>query len=353
MKNFLLVVRTAIVAVLFLPSLLFAQSNVKDLEFFVDDEIHAPIIEAKMESDWKLLRKGKAKPKYQPAQMTFYLNGGDSVVLNAKLKARGLFRRNFCLFPPVWVNFKGSDFSNSSVKEFDKIKLVTHCRDQTPYKQQLFQEYYIYKAYEMVTDYSFRTRLLKLNYVDSAAKKDIGENYGFLIETVEQLAGRLNSTVLPSTSQLHPQRLNLELATIMDVFQFMIGNTDWSVTAQHNVKILKSKDPTNYSPVAIAYDFDYCGLINASYAVPPEELGIESVAERKYRGFCRTEEEFQKVFDLFTEHKDEMIALFQDSELLDKQYKTEAVKYMEESLEIIGNPNLAKRFIIQDCRTNK
>jgi hypothetical protein len=139
----------------------------------------------------------------------------------------------------------------------------------------------------------------------------------------------------------------------MDVFQFMIGNTDWSVAGQHNVKILKSKDETNYEPIAVTYDFDYCGLINASYAVPPEVLGIESVAERKYRGFCRTDEEFQKVFDLFTSHKDEMIALFQDSELLDKQSKAEAVKYMEESLEIIGNPSLSKRYIKDDCRTTQ
>ena len=56
---------------------------------------------------------------------------------------------------------------------------------------------------------------------------------------------------------------------------------DFSLAALHNIK-LSGKNGTKFIPVA--YDFDYSGIVETFYAIPPSELQIESVRERLYRG---------------------------------------------------------------------
>ena len=339
------------VAWLFLPNHLSGQNSLSDLEFFIDNDSEADMIDVKLFSDWKLLAKSKRQedPEYQPATMTFYFSGSDSVEVDVRIKPRGIFRKSHCLFPPFWVNFDEEDFSNSSVNKYDKLKLVTHCRESDSYKQQMIIEYYAYKMYEIISDYSFRTRLIKINYADTVNKKSPGANYAFFLEDLDQIAERNESEAIESSS-MHPERLNRDITTVMDIFQYMIGNTDWSVVTGHNIKLVKPNDPTQYNPIGIPYDFDYCGLVNASYAVPPLDLDIESVTDRVYRGFCRTDEEFQKAFDMIASHEEEILDLFRNSELLDKRRKAQAVSYLEESFEIIKNPSLAKREIKSMCR---
>ena len=191
---------------LFFSYSLLAQNELADFEFFIENELNEELLEVKLESDWKLLRKSKGQedPEYQPAQMTFYLSETDSVEVNLKIKPRGEFRRKHCLFPPIWLNFDRDDFANSSVNLHDKIKLVTHCKDQDTYKQQMIIEYYIYKMYELFTDYSFRTRMIKINYVDTLNKREPGWNYAFLIEKLDQVAER-NLHNLRNRSDHHAQ----------------------------------------------------------------------------------------------------------------------------------------------------
>ena len=63
----------------------------------------------------------------------------------------------------------------------------------------------------------------------------------------------------------------------MSVFQYMVGNTDWSMVRFHNVEV--SRTPRGvYVPVP--YDFDWTGLVSTRYARPNEGLGIRSVRQR-------------------------------------------------------------------------
>lgn len=327
---------------------LFGQKSFEGFEFFGND---SSIIECKIISDFKFLRKEKYKSAYQPAKFTLFTSEGDSTTINIKIKARGLFRRKHCLFPPFKIKFSKDDFVGSSVQEFNKLKLVTHCRSQPAYEQRVFEEYLIYKAYEMLTDYSLRVRMLRINYIDEGSKSDPGWNYAFLIEDPDQMAER-NNAIEISIKNLHPEHTDRVVSTIMPVFQYMIGNTDWSVHAQHNIKLIKINHPSKYFPITVPYDFDYCGLLNAPYAVPPEKLAIENITERIYRGFCRTDEEFQKVFDLFLTHKEEILALFQNNELLTDKNKRICLEYLKEFFSIIENKKLGERTILSQCRTN-
>lgn len=252
--------------------------------------------------------------------------------------------------PPLWLNFKKGNFESSSIKKFDKVKLVSYCRESTSYTQHLLQEYYIYKAYELLTEYSFRTRLVKIYYEDLGRNKNPGWYFGFLIEDVDQMAER-NNSINVEVDNVHPESTNREMATVTDIFQMMIGNTDYSVPGLHNVKLLKSNNVAEYQPVAVPYDFDYCGLVNATYAVPPESLNISSVQDRIYRGFCREEAEFQVALEKIFSKEEEMIALFENSPHLDKRYKHEAVTFLRESFKLLHNEEAVKRYLHQGCRT--
>jgi len=323
----------------------YAQNSFDGLELFDDKTI----LDAKIVSDFKFLRKEKFKSAYQPAFFTIYFANGDSATTEVRIKARGKFRRKHCLFPPFKIKFKKDEFGSSSVAEFNSLKLVTHCRPQAAYSQRLHEEYLIYKMYESLTEFSFKTRMFRINYIDSGSKSDPGWFYGFLLEDIDQVAQRNNSIEIEPKS-IHPERTNRYLSTLMPLFQYMIGNTDWSSVYFHNIKLIKQNDPTLYAPITIPYDFDYCGLLDAPYAIPPEKLELADVTTRYYRGFCRSDEEFQEVFDLLIEHKDEFMNLISSWELLDERTKKDDLFYLEKFYNIIEDPKMVNKTIKLECQ---
>jgi len=323
-----------------------AQNSVADLEFFGGSDA---IITCKLSSDFKFLRKGKYRTKYQPATLTIYFNEKDSAVIDVKIKARAVTRRKICYFPPIKIKFKKDYFQGSSVGEFNKLKLVTHCKEQPAFTQRLIEEYLIYQAYQLLSNYSYRVRLLKINYIDTGSNSDPGWNYAFLIEDIDQLAQRNNSIEI-ETKNLHMEYTNRFISTLMPTFQYMIGNTDWSVPALHNIKLIKVNDPLAPNPIPIPYDFDYSGLVDAPYAIHSEHLNLENITDRLYRGFCRTEDEFHQVFKIFLEKKDEILSLFQENKLLDKQTIHNDIEYLEEFFSLIENEKAADRTILAECK---
>ncbi len=71
--------------------------------------------------------------------------------------------------------------------------------------------------------------------------------------------------------------VNSRVMDLLAMFQYMIGNGDYSVTGRHNLRILAmaTSGPSGFIPVP--YDFDYTGLVNTHYAIPGESLGIKNV----------------------------------------------------------------------------
>jgi len=134
------------------------------------------------------------------------------------------------------------------------------------------------------------------------------------------------------------------------LFQYLIGNTDWSIPGRHNIQMIKSKDPTVFTPYVIPYDFDYAGIVNASYAIPDENLGIESVRERVYRGVCMPDSEIYNAVKHLIENKERIYALYQSSDLLDKNNNRRTLQYIDEFFTTIENEKSLKRNIIDSCR---
>jgi hypothetical protein len=203
--------------------------------------------------------------------------------------------------------------------------------------------------YNLLTDSSFRVKPLQIDYIDSEDKIKPTTRYGFIIESNNSLAERLQGVRIERKGVNTWDTDNYH-TSLTALFQYMIGNTDWAIPVPHNFKLVKPSFP-NANILAIPYDFDYSGMVNTVYAVPDENLGIESVRTRVFRGYCLpSEDHYQKLFKVFMDQKQAMFSLVEDFELLNKKSRPEMVKYLEEFYAIIETPGRAKREIIETCR---
>ena len=286
-----------------------------------------------------------------PAEITYTDQEGNQIKLPVKIKLRGNFRKDpvHCNFPPLRLNFSKTTVKNTIFEGQDKIKLVTHCRSRKDlYEQNVLKEYLAYKLYYLFTEESFAVRLAHLSYVDTGGKIDTLEKMAFLLEPNQQLARRNGCEIL-KVEKIPQEHTNRHKINVMSVFQYMIGNTDWSVPALHNVVLLK-EDPRAL-PITVPYDFDWCGLVNAPYAKPAEQLAIESVRTRLYRGFCRPDAEVQLALDEFRQRKEEIYQTCRSVPFLSKKELDKIIKYMDQFFKTLENPKTVHLAFHKNCRT--
>jgi len=236
------------------------------------------------------------------------------------------------MFAPIELNFKKTDFGYSDLNKISKLKLVPQCSAGKDKEDWVIREYLAYKLFNVLTDTSFRVRLLKVTYIDSEAKKKPARpviQYGIFIEPAYMLTARTNSIQL-KTQNLNQKYIVPRIMDRMAIFNFMIGNYDWSVPGQHNVMITKSLNMDPYGlAIAIPHDFDWTGLVNPTYAIPTEEIGIENVRERKFMGICRTKEVYDKELDLFLQKKPQFYQVINDCPYIDEKTKRDITKYLD------------------------
>jgi hypothetical protein len=283
-------------------------------------------VEITLVSDFKRIKTKRQKKVYQPATATVTLPGAAPVTEEIELAARGEFRRTTCMMPSILLNFKNAKAPRLS--PLKKLKVVCGCSHSSYDEELVLKEYLIYKMYNMLTDYSFGVRLAKITYKDVASKTKEYAQYGFLIEDVDDVAKR-NGCREYEKPVLNGARTDAFQMSVVSMFQYMIGNTDWSLPNKHNIRFVQLTTDSVSFPYVIPYDFDYCGLVNAPYAIPQPEFGIEKVTDRYYRGIARTKEEISPVIQLFKEKKEFMLALIQNFTLLKKSVREQMIYYIE------------------------
>ncbi|MEM7368789.1 MAG: hypothetical protein AAF587_09295 [Bacteroidota bacterium] len=292
--------------------------------------------------------KRKYKDEYQNASLTVYLDDSTTVSDTIRIKARGEFRKGYCQFPPIKLNFKKADFEIEDLKQLEKVKLVTTCRYQKAFQQYLFQEYLIYKSYNLLSDKSFRVRLVHITYHDSQGKKKTFSQYGFLIEEVDRMAER-NACFEIENMGVSGRSCNPYATTLMTTFQYMIGNTDYRINNLHNVKLIRPSDPLKQIVYPVPYDFDYSGMVNTLYAIPHTDLGLESVRDRLYMGYCFTDDVYQQVFNQFQQKKAEIYSLYETYPFFDNRTRRASLSYLNSFYKILDNPLVSKRLIQDNC----
>jgi len=65
------------------------------------------------------------------------------------------------------------------------------------------------------------------------------------------------------------------------LFEYMIGNTDVSVSGLHNIVLVR--DSTTLALNTVAYDFDFSGLVNTRYSSVDPRLRVKRVTEPLHR----------------------------------------------------------------------
>jgi len=295
----------------------------QDFGLFTKDDI----LNLTLRFDLTNYKRKKPKEEYMNAILTYHLSEKDSINKEIRLKSRGEFRNGYCDLPPIRLNFSKTEFQKDDLNKIDKLKMVTHCKYGN--EEYLFKEYLIYKLYNVLTDYSFRVRLVRAEYINTYKKSKPIKTFAFFIEPVEILGERINSLPVEALN-LSQKQIIPEMMDRMAIFNYMIGNTDWSVPNHHNCKIFSTLTyNTSGLGLIVPYDFDYSGLVDADYAVPYEGLGIESVLERRYVGICRTEDVFINALKEFSDKKEEFYKVINNFTLLNEKEKTKMTRYLD------------------------
>jgi hypothetical protein len=299
--------------------------------------------------DVKGFIKAKDTEEYFDAKIAYKNLDGDSVQRNVKIRARGNVRKRICQVPPIRIHFDDEDYQVDLFDSFGKVKLVSTCKIAANHEQFLIKEYLSYKIYETITDISFKTYYMKINFIDSQGKKKPYTSYSFILEDIDDLAER-NNAIEVENMGLFESQLDKQTMDLFSMYQYLISNVDWHIPSLHNVKLIKSNDHKKPMPMPVPYDLDYCGIVNTNYAIPQPRVPIESLTDRYWIGNCLTDEEFSALCVPFLENKDEIINIFEACESLDKIHKRTAVRFINQFYGIIEkDERQAKRTILKDC----
>lgn len=315
-----------------------------------------------LRTDIKLLRDKRPDKDEVEGTLTFAGPDGAAVTVPVKVRTRGNFRRSKsnCNFPPLRLNFAAKSLKGTVFEGQDKLKLVTPCQDsRNDYQQYVLQEYLAYKVYQLLTPASFRVRLLHITYEDVNGKYKPRTKTAFLIETDEAMAARNGGKVVgwESFNPTGPEdtRAALRVLTLADpvqavmtsLFEFMIGNTDVSLAFLHNVVMISTGDGRH---VAVPYDFDWSGVVNARYAHPDPRLDLRNVRERLYRGFCRPGVDPTVVAERFERIRDSIPPLYEGVKDLDVKQRAQALKYYDGFYDVLKDPKRFDREVVKGCR---
>ncbi|HBE39642.1 MAG TPA: hypothetical protein DDW27_00240 [Bacteroidales bacterium] len=333
----------------------FSQLDSLKMQYALADTLHEDIIlfdsdeliEISLLFDINRYRRRKNDSEYLDATLIYHTTATDSIVKTLKVRPRGISRLAICDFPPLMLNFKKKDTVGMEFSRIDKLKMVTHC--SAGGEDYLLREFLVYKMYNVLTEYSFRVRLVRVNYINTIKASKPVREFAFLIEPVESLGRRTHSEEIETAhvTQMHIKR---QLMDRMAIFNYMIGNTDWSVPIRHNtLTMCQGQYGGLESGIIIPYDFDYSGLVNTNYAIPFEGLGLESVRERKYLGVCRTEDQYIEALAEFREKKEDLYRVITEFPYLKERSKKEMINYLEGFYRTFDKRNSIVYLLLKDC----
>lgn len=271
--------------------------------------------------------------------------------LKVGFRARGKFRREKCYFVPVKLKIKKSNSKGTLFKGQKKLKLVLPCLISEDMNDNVLKEFIAYKIYEKVTKYNFKTRLVNVSLLEKR-KNEIKEHTikGFLIEDDKKVAERFNAKILerpiPPLEQDHVTSIKNAF------FQFMIGNVDFSIVKQHNVKLFY----IGKRIYPIPYDFDMNGFVNPDYeiisSIASHNSLISRITERKFRGFKRNLKVYEMVRQDFLKKETKIMGIIDGyrEQFQNELEYTKAKRYIIEFFKIISSDGRFKKQILNQLR---
>ena len=271
-----------------------------------------------------------------------------------RISPRGLSRRTsgICDFPPLRVEFTPGPAAPSLFAGQKRLKLVTHCKSSSGHQQYVLLEYSAYRLFNVLSPVSFKVRLATVEYTETSGK-NYATRWGFFIEDGDDVAKRngLKEIRVPdrvATTQLDPAQ-----AGRVALFMYMIGNLDWSMRAGsagegccHNTRLLSA---TGGTLVSVPYDFDYSGLVDAPYAVPPEKIRVRNVRQRYYQGYCRFNANALAAAAEMRAKRSELEAVYSQIPGMDARTSSKALAYLASFFDEIATDQAVRDNITKNC----
>jgi hypothetical protein len=286
------------------------------------------------------------------------VKGSAPETLDIKLSPRGISRRTTeaCEFPPLRIEFTEKPGDASLFKGQKSLKLATHCRNDFNYQDYGLLEFLAYRLHNVLTPLSFRVRLAEIDYVETGSDSVRIHRHGFLVEDADELAGR-NALHDVKVEKIDRGMLNADATARSDLFQYLIGNQDWSdvmgaagTNCCHNIKLLAAAKDSRTDLMPVAYDFDSSGLVNPPYALPPAGVPIRNVRTRYYRGYCQFNAQVTAAAQEALAKRGELMAAVDATPALTSRGKNSARQYLEAFFGDISDPAHLQQQIIGHCR---
>ena len=304
-------------------------------------------LEFTLASDFKLLNKERTPNNTKRFPGTLSIPSL-SKELPVQLGSRGHLRLNTrtCEFVPIRVEFPKEGIAGTPFEGQTNLKLGTHCQNDKEFDQYVLREYLTYRVVNLVTPRSYRARLARGTYVDAATKKPVATHNALFLEHDNDVARRLGGRDV-SLPRIEFKDLDRDALTQMMLIEYMVGNTDYSIWALHNVTIVQDKKRTL---IPVAYDFDMSGMVHPPYAIPDPKLHLRAVTDRLYRGPCRTVEELNTAAEPFRAHKADMLSTIDAMKDLNSSHRSEMKDYLDSFFRTIETPESIKKNFVNGCK---
>jgi hypothetical protein len=323
-----------------------------DLPLFRDDTVLKAVLTAPIAQVYaEKLQDSRVE---HPGQLTYIDENGETQRLDVSIRTRGNFRRVYCDNAPLRLNFKKSQVKGTLFADQNKMKIVAPCGDGALYQRYVVLEYLAYRTLQVLTDYSYRTRMIRLSYVDSEEKMAPWTSLVFVIEDDGDMADRLGLQRL-HVEEVRFAELDRAKTALAELFQLMIGNNDYSILKSvageeccHNSDILAVDEAGLRIP--IPFDFDFSGLVNSKYAAPPDHLPITKVRHRYYTGLCHPPGVLEDALAHVSSKRDEIEAVFEKVRPVNENAAQNGLAYIQSFFKLLDTPKRVEKEIFGRCR---
>lgn len=310
---------------LFLTNTLTAQEVIQPSIFEVMN--YTEMLDLTIETEVDSLSENRRSAAEYPSSLSFEGKNGQKQTFALKIGVRGVFRRMRCSgIPPLKLNFKKKALTAAGLAKFDDYKLVTYCiEEKSDAKALLLKEFLAYKLYNGMTDESYRVQLLNITFKDNQTGRKT-KQWGFIIEDTALLRNRLNAQKVAETRNIGFEKFNPTQIRQIALFQYLIGNSDWDLRVSRNIKYINR----NGQYLAIPYDFDFSGLVNAPYAIGNPNFNLVNVQDRIYLGFPEERSNLEAAIAELQHKQAELIQIVENFKLLNRSARKEIIVYLND-----------------------
>jgi hypothetical protein len=304
------------------------------------------VLPVTLRTDFRSLRRDRDTTKVVWRDATLsYAESGGAVTTPLRVRTRGIYRLKNCDDPPIRLAFDDSTARGTLFKGLRHPKLVVACESGNLHQQLILQEYAVYRVLQLITPVSLSARLLRVTFEDVGGRTRPQTSLAFITEDPQRLARRLGGMV-DQAGGISMKDLSSYNAALLGVFQYFIGNTDFSLPGLHNATTIIVQDTI----LPLMWDFDWSGVVDAPYARPDPRLPIHRVRDRLWRGRCLSAAELEPVLARFEAQRDSIAAMYRAIPGLEPRELQKTLSYFDEFYRAIADrARFVRRLVEPDC----